>query len=534
MTLSFFSSKQEVRAAATPSVPPAPMPNVFVVPPEEDETPTWCFFDAAEPALSQIVERPETPDIDIDMFSFPPDSDTPPFRRVSPGSAHPVIMPRRSNEQQSVVDALINNEDVMYQDDDTDSEYEQDLELEEPTTLVQAQSRSEPPRTTNRNVADDSDVIEVVKVRRNRRASEEESAEQQSVAPSVEMKRSNTIKSRASKAFRSLTGSLRSSKSRSKTSISSGPSSRSSSQHQLEAPESPMSGTFPQAPAPSISRRGSRVLSQLFVAPSLKTRTSISSFDEPTPIPSSSHIEFAAPSSASRRSSLYEDAAIQDQARLQAASPAPTTSSFKTKNRRFSMLNLQKLFSFSSSTPAPTAVSSVQSPPSPVAFDDANCDTPTFRSLSSTPPSAPSSMGTTSGPQTPTSADGEFPVCQVVLEEKTSPRTTYSGFDSMFDTNAGLNLGLGLGIGLDSTPSVSSQEQTPRRNDRASSSFSSRSFDMITPKQRNKAKGLSHPLPAHERDVFTDEPGDESLEMKLDSFHFKDLSFDADKFFSAK
>ena len=83
----------------------------------------------------------------------------------------------------------------------------------------------------------------------------------------------------------------------------------------------------------------------------------------------------------------------------------------------------------------------------------------------------------------------------------------FMAFDSAFDANVGLNLGLGLGLDLDS-------QSTPRKKNPSDSRW--------RPKALKKAKSTS-------RNSY-DEAGDDCLEMRLDSFHFDDLSFDADEF----
>ncbi|KIM48944.1 hypothetical protein M413DRAFT_90872 [Hebeloma cylindrosporum] len=201
----------------------------------------------------------------------------------------------------------------------------------------------------------------------------------------------------------------------------------------------------------------------------------------------------------SRRSSLYT-AEAQDEARLQAASPTPTTSSTKSGIRRFSIMNLQRLFSFSSS-----AASTASQMDDSVPFDESGRATPTPRSNAPTPPSAASSVTTTSGPQTPTSSESS---AYILSTQHASDVPAFTGFDSAFDSNVGLNLGLGLGLDLDSVSY--SQQATPRKRLPSDSRWRP-SF------KKAKSTPDSH-----------DEAGE--LEMRLDSFHFDDLSFDADEF----
>jgi len=486
MSFSLFPSKQAEDANTIQTA--AQMPNVFVVPPEEDQTPPWCFFDAENPAFSQVVERPETPEIAV--HGLPYNDDTPKYRR----NPDPVVPAPKGIETISVVQALLRgdaDEDEHEDEEDSDSELEQDMGLADDHRVPHDSHRQGSFRTL-RDVADDSDVIEVVRLSR-KDYSSEDSEEIRSIQAASERKRNTTLKYRASKVFRSLRGTLRSSKPPVQD-VFKFPPSISSSQS---------TDTHSRARTPTMSRRSTLILSQLFTSPSpsLKSRNSMTSFDEsPTETsPQSKPITEII----SRRSSLYA-AEAQDEARLQAASPTPTTTSTKSRNRRFSIMSLQRLFSFSSSAP-PSASQSDASLP----FDDSGRATPTPRSSAPTPPSAASSVITTSGPQTPTSSEG-MPSTYILSTQDASDIPAFMGFDSAFDANVGLNLGLGLGLDMDS--GSHSAQATPRKK------FPSDSRWRLSKKAR--------PTSQHSHD----EAGDTSLEMRLDSFHFDDLSFDADEF----
>ena len=485
------------------------IPNVFVVPPEEDQTPTRCFFDAAHPALSQIFDRPETRDIHV--FSFSDSKDSSP---LLPESMDPFIALRNSAETRSIVEALDDaNVGISYNDIDTDSEYEHDTELGGALSSV----HNEAFRTT-RDSANDSDVIEVVKVRRNSSSKEDDEPQNVPLASS-HLKRSKTLKSRASKAFRSLKGSLRTSKFRAQDVFA---SVKSNSHYHSDIVTATVSNTSPRPPTPSVSRRGSRILSQLFISPSLKSRSSVSSLDDPThvsqpepvfyPTPSSpTQSSFVSASSAtdqlSCRSSIYENEPLQDEIRLKTGSPTPTaTMDPKKRNRRFSILSLHKLFSFSSPTP---------SSPISLNFDDSSCTTPILRSTSCTPSSV-TSVCTTSGPQTPTYMD-EGPLSR-------GKDTNSASFASVLGSNEVLNPGLGLSMDNFSDKG-SSEERTPRTQ------RSFRSSESRTSTSERQAKVIPYP-PASGPGVFQHEPGDLSFEMRLDSLHFDPLSFDTDRFFS--
>lgn len=484
------------------------MPNVFVVPPEEDQTPTWCFFDAAHPALSQILDQPETPDIHV--FSFSDSNDSSP---LLPESMDPFIASRNSAETRSIVEALDDaNVGNIYHDIDTDSEYEHDTELGGALSSV----HNEPFRTT-RDSANDSDVIEVVKVRRNSSSKEDDEPQTVPLASS-HLKHSKTLKSRASKAFRSFKGSLRTSKFRAQDVFA---SVKSNSHYQSDIITATVSNISPRPPTPSVSR-GSRILSQLFISPSLKSRSSVSSLDEPTHVSQPDPVFFPTPSSPTQssfvsassatdqlscRSSIYENEPLQDEARLKTGSPTPTAATDLKKNRRFSILSLHKLFSFSSPTP---------SSPISLNFDDSSCTTPILRSTSCTPSSV-TSVCTTSGPQTPTYMD-EGPLSR-------GKDTNSASFASVLGSNEVLNLGLGLSMD-DFSDRGSSEEYTPRTRRTFRSSESSASTS------ERQAKVTPYPPATSGPVMFQHEPGDLSFEMRLDSLHFDSLSFDADRFFT--
>ncbi|KAF8160599.1 hypothetical protein BJ912DRAFT_935888 [Pholiota molesta] len=376
--------------------------NVFVTPPEEDETPAWCCFDADNPAFSQVMENPDSPDITV--LAFPPTS-----------------IPPDSTE----IPTLWTPDDDI--DSDTESDYGREATLEDDPQAIRESTRHQP--RDPRNAADDSDVIEVVK---------------DVFAPSPPV-----------------------------------PS----------LPKYPDTQPLPREEAPSrprtptVSRRGSKILTQLFTAPSLKSQSSMSSFDDQAAAsprqsitsPTSSVFSIGNPTSL-HNPSIYS-AAMQDEARLQAASPTPTTSSSKSATRRFSMQSLQKLFSFSSASPAPPI-----SVTTPIMHDDSSRTTPTPRSTSSTPPSV---LSSTSGPQTPTSSE-EVTHVRLVSRKDTADIPGFDSFESVFDTNVGLNLGLGLGLNLDPDLDV---EKTPRKPNRVQSLKNT--WDAVAPKRFSRA-----PLPS--------------------------------------
>lgn len=467
------------------------MPNVFVTPPVEDQVPTWCCFDAANPSFSQVLDRPEPKE--ISPIAFSPDD----AYYASEGYV-------ATTTTVSVLDDAITYQRPELEDDiETISDYGHELEDQEISFPT-------------RDPANDSDVVEVVKLRRQER--NHNSAKPDAVQQPPQTKRPNSLKSRASRAFKSLTGSLRS-KSRTQDIVSSS-SSRSSSQNEHDAPPSQQDPAPPtsRSRTPTALRRGSGVLSQLFTTP-IPTQ----SFDGPAlaspTSPTYPKYSLSESSSSvqnvqlSSTSSSYQTS-LQDQARLDAASPSLTS---RKSSRRFSMLSLQKLFSFGSATPV-SAEEEEEVEDSNLANNvqpeepDMTTATPVLRSVPSTP--AFSSSSSNSGPETPTSAHYQIPV-RVTSSSSMDGAPDFPAFDSLdalFDSNQNLNLGLGLGLNLP-TSAQRAEPSTPRKSFSASSSM----WGSITPKARKKSAPPSN-------------EADSSLEMRLDSLHFDSLSFDIDRF----
>jgi hypothetical protein len=205
------------------------------------------------------------------------------------------------------------------------------------------------------------------------------------------------------------------------------------------------------------------------------------------------------------------ETSLQDQARLEAASPAFTTTS-RRSSRRFSMLSLQKLFSFGSATPdGETEDSNFANNVRP----EERPAIPVLRSIPSTP--AFSSSSSNSGPETPTSAHYQIPVRLVTGDSSIDGAPDFPAFDTLdaiFDSSQNLNLGLGLGLNL---PTTSGRRRAEPSTPQKSFSHSSSMWGSITPKGRKRSAP-----PTNEADT--------SLEMQLDSLHFDSLSFDIDRF----
>lgn len=433
------------------------VPNVFIVPPEEDRTPIWCCFDAAQPSqsFSRLVEE------EIEFL----DSDS-------------IANPGQAGETRSIVDALMSDE---FPDNfnDTDSEFDREID-QDLYRDYQSETTGRPQYSRlPRDAAEDSDVIEVVKVGRSRWRTKDEDQTPKPIK--------TTFRARASKALRSLRGSIRASKPRAQNAFSSAPSNS-----QIQPDEERVSSSYPRPRTPTMSRRSSVMLSQLFSAPSLKSRSSTSSFDDHAnniapsspsapSFPSSTHL------STSRRASIYHE----ENRDLQSRAPSPCLSTAsKTTNRRFSMLNLQKLFSFSSTSRAATP-----------SLDDTE-----YIPSSSRVPSATSSESTTSGPQTPTSVEESFPTRLASLETKQSV-----AFDLQTGSQSDVAVGSNLRLSMDAV------DTDPFR----AVGFEGESDLATTPTQMH--------YKVDDSGLGMDQ-GDMSLEMRLDSLHFDSISFDADHF----
>ena len=349
-----YNHSQEPPSSYTTS-PSVQMPNVFVVPPEEEDSPTWCYFDAAQTPEHDLSTLPDVDVLETALNVFQHSDSFPPvFSRDSAhGSMDAVVMPRRG-ERQSISDVLMKDEE-----------------------------ENQGPRGTvrGREPGDDSEIVEVVKVKRNDRQNPTDSA-----APPT--KRSKTFRSRASKAFRSIKNVGRSTKPNAKNIFASSVGTQVSStsrqtQRQTEE-ESPLPPPPPRIRSPTLSRRGSFILSQIFHTPNLKTRASFdTSFPSEPAFPSSStqSSPYTHLSHADTSPSLTPDHnRDHDHDSLRPSSPT-STQSFSHSRRRLSILNLQRLFSFSPSPDHSTT---------PTSTPTMSCDS-----------SVPSTSSTSSGPDTP-------------------------------------------------------------------------------------------------------------------------------------
>ncbi|KAK7043708.1 hypothetical protein VNI00_008320 [Paramarasmius palmivorus] len=417
------------------------MPRVYVIPPEEDESPPFCCFDAAHP----IPYTPTQADLDaagsaldIIYHGIPDSSETPTFYRKDIHSTG-IVMPRR----RAVGDP-----------------HSGDITI-----------RGNSP-------GDDSEIIEVIKVRRN--------GDSQPVVAEPVSKQPKGFKARASRAFNSLRFG------------------RSTSQKKKDEIQDSEETESIRAPSPSpMSRRPSMILTNLFSrSPSLRTSSSMDSFADsspsspttplPTPpdtISSSSplSIQIHSPPSADMHSFVpcatdLEDDDDEDEvyspdnddpeATPRAQRPmSPTSQSTKSTRRRFSVMSL-----FSLASSQPVVATSPSTPALPVMSRDSMG--PSSDSSSSSSSSMPST-----GPPTP--VDEPFPP---------PPPGRTSSSSSL----------------LKRVTSFSKRKEGSR---------SSQSLDLA-------------PEPELVVDIpqTVDEADASFGEMRLDSLHFSELSFDADKF----
>ncbi|KII88764.1 hypothetical protein PLICRDRAFT_176309 [Plicaturopsis crispa FD-325 SS-3] len=287
------------------------MPNVFVIPPDEEqpENQPWCCFDAGNGRGPKFSTSPDMDSLDVAVTVMHQDravADAPTFHRSSGEEDDTdVVMPRKRSRPESVVSFHID------------------------------QSQE--------------DVIEVVKVgRRDGTQVEEDDAAHR-------IKRSKTFVSRASKAFKSIKnigkGSTR------KHAKDAWPSRDSTSSVSSRA-QSYQEGTADvfttSASAPTLSRRKSLALS-LFSPRELSLDRGISNENCP--------IEFTPPDSPTRAqdpSNVSDSLVMVDEPDL--PPPTATLSTPRTTRRRFSLLELHRVFSFSPT--APTDAPGDSSPPS--------------------------------------------------------------------------------------------------------------------------------------------------------------------------
>ena len=288
---------------------PSPrVPYVFVIPPEEEqqENPPWCCFDANEPPADCAI-NPDTPLSDVPYSTQPehPILGAPIFRVGSINETSVKVATSRKLEKRQRPDAL---------------------------RIVE--------RRENLRDFRDSDVIEVVKVKRGKDALTDPEEY-------PKMKRSKTLRARATKALQSIKNVARSSRKQHVkdlwTSSESVPGVFKGLQEQIRQQQEQLHPSSPPKPRPSLSRSNSRSLSQMFQsAMSFRPASSFHpqapvSPDIPPPSPPV-RVKNGAMPTIFERLSPEPNSDRPD-------SPSPSMKS----NKKFSVRELHKIFAFSSS-----------------------------------------------------------------------------------------------------------------------------------------------------------------------------------------
>ncbi|CCM02863.1 uncharacterized protein FIBRA_04975 [Fibroporia radiculosa] len=340
------------------------MPNVFVIPPEEEqeENPPWCYFDASEAAQGAHATEPDIEALDTALhFHQQVDNRAPAFHRsLQNDSQDTVVLPRRGS-----------------------------------LTYVREAAMTGAEEDVKRKTFDE-EIVEVVKVRRN------EGRENISKPQADTIKKSKTFKARATQAFKSIKnvgkGVRPPVSSVSASTCVSGENARVSEDARFRE-------TLPRPSSPNLTRRRSLVLSQLFTF-SNSSRPMSAEPDSPTsPVASSSstlplrHSMQTLPSATSPLKSqsqsharrLHPSPSLEDCADPPSHStgdhslPKSSLSKRKSFRKRISVLELQKLFSVSN---PPASATSVQDSRSSIAD--------TFATAESDPHTLPSSRSSSS------------------------------------------------------------------------------------------------------------------------------------------
>lgn len=422
------------------------MPNVFVIPPEEDNDPPFCCFDATYPRERYIPteEDLEATGSALEIISRQLSNKSPIFHRG--GHTNGVVMPRRSDGRS--IEEVRGEED--YQDPDI--------------TIRDGNSPG-----------NDSEIIEVIKVRRH---TQDERENQLPSVSETAAKSSKSLKSRASRAFNSLKN-----------------VGRSVSRSRIIPEVVTSDAETSRAPSPTPSRRGSMIFSLFSHSPSLESRSSFDSFNESPPssvteasTPEAFDVELHSPSSAEMQGFVpYPDTdddgegeddmettprAPRRHCPSPALHPSVVPSSVPRLNRRrFSVLSL---FTASKDSERSDAGSSTPTSPSIPTLDSLSRDSLGPSRTDSTESSS------SSGPTTP--VDEAFP----------DP--------------------------LPNRPSISMLKRLP--------SFSR------SPRKKEATPLVIEPI-APNSPVALGEIGEPDLsfgEIRLDSLHFDELSFDAGRF----
>jgi hypothetical protein len=345
-------SSRHVPALPEPPSPTSPslrerMPHVFIFPPEEEQVihPPWCCFNASEHSIPDYDEDDDDPsdqyiDVALDFIHEAEEvSNTTPAVQmpVVDDTQGEVVLPRKGEKRTSSVLSFIN--------------YRNDGEC----------GVRELPE----------DIVEVVKVRRN-----EGKVDTSTAIINPAMKRTKTIKLPFQKALRSIKNVGRSSSSRkphskdiwsSSKSTPNVPTKGARAQQQEEIQPPPT--VPPRVSSPLLTRQASRRLSQLFTRNNHSNVTlPLAVLSEPEPVPDLAPPPDRPPSlviSTAQSSSLPylrntdTSPSINDLVILATPSKANVpqadsstsrslSSSSKRSSQRFSVMDLHRLFTFSS------------------------------------------------------------------------------------------------------------------------------------------------------------------------------------------
>ncbi|KAG6850460.1 hypothetical protein H0H93_012881 [Arthromyces matolae] len=263
------------------------IPRVFIVPPEEDHSPPWCCFDAN--GLSPRTSDPRAHDVGNESAATCSQYDL----------REPLSLSGIHEDTGSIVDVFMISNDI-------------DTELEEETDTSDSEDIQTPDQENydlNQSVGNDSEIIEIVKVRYT------------TDSQAVPTKTSMSLRDRASSVFKTLRavgkGSIRS---KSKSSVIS---------HGEPGP--------PKSTA-SLSRHGSLSLSQIF--------SSMTTTPQPyTTSPTSTHTSIVRSPMQSRYPASLRNAPPPSHAHIHTSSPTPSSETIKIRQR--SMMSLHRIFSFS-------------------------------------------------------------------------------------------------------------------------------------------------------------------------------------------
>ncbi|RPD65880.1 hypothetical protein L226DRAFT_566383 [Lentinus tigrinus ALCF2SS1-7] len=350
------------------------VPNVFVIPPEEEQdfNPPFMYFDASQAATSSLCTSPDLEALDVALsFCQQTDNRAPSFHRsFTNESQETIVMPRRASLMK-----LTN----------------MDLEVEDGQTDIRS-------RGGVRKYGEE--IVEVVKVRRNEGVAD--------VGEGRKMKKSTTFRARATQALRSIKLNVgKSNQRRASVSVPQERERELAREREREQSELQPAATLPsrqfyqeellaspRPTSPSMSRRRSVTLGALF--------TTFSNRDNASSRPASPAEELMSPTSPTLVSSDSSSSVLPSRPmsptdtisshtrRLQAApslddigatptkSPTltppsldpeeaakPTLSKRKSFRRRLSVLELQNLFKIGGSSSTPSDVA----PPSDPADD---------------------------------------------------------------------------------------------------------------------------------------------------------------------